>query len=98
MPRVPAITDKSGVSPEHHAVVDAVTKVFGSVRGPFSVLLHSPKLAERLLPLVTFFRDDSAVDAKLRLIAILAAVRERDAAYPWAAQVGQARRSGLREE
>jgi 4-carboxymuconolactone decarboxylase len=98
MPRVAPITGKSDVPAEHHAVVEAVTKVFGSVRGPFSMLLHSPKLAERLLPLVTFFRDESVVDAKLRSIAILSAVREREAAYVWAAQVGAARRNGLREE
>jgi len=98
MPRVAPITGKSDVPAEHHAVVDGVTKVFGNVRGPFSMLLHSPKLAERILPLVTFFRDESVVDAKLRSIAILSAVREREAAYVWAAQVGAARRNGLREE
>ena len=98
MPRVAPITGKSDVPAEHHAVVDGVTKVFGNVRGPFSMLLHSPKLAERILPLVTFFRDESVVDAKLRSVAILSAVREREAAYVWAAQVGAARRNGLREE
>src|SRR6266496_4272381 len=97
MPRIKPITGKADVSAEHHAVVDAVEKIFGGVRGPFSMLLHSPKLAERLLPLVTFFRDGSVVDAKLRSVAILTAVREREAAYVWAAQVGAARRNGLRE-
>src|SRR5947208_3650071 len=98
MPRLTPVSDKSTVAPEHHAVVEAVQKVFGNVRGPFSMLLHRPKLAERVLPLVTFFRDESVVDAKLRSIAILSAVREREAAYVWAAQVGAARRNGLREE
>src|ERR1700704_4807491 len=98
MPRIKPITGKADVSAEHHAVVDAVEKIFGGVRGPFSMLLHSPKLAERLLPLVTFFRDGSVVDAKLRSVAILSAVREREAAYVWSAQVGAARRAGLREE
>jgi 4-carboxymuconolactone decarboxylase len=98
MPRVAPITGKSDVPSEHHGVVDAVVKVFGGVRGPFSMLLHSPKLAERVLPLVTFFRDDSVVDAKLRSVAILAAVREREAAYVWAAQVAAARRNGVAEE
>jgi 4-carboxymuconolactone decarboxylase len=98
MPRVAPITGKSDVPAEHHAVVDAVVQVFGNVRGPFSMLLHSPKLAARVLPLVTFFRDESVVDAKLRSVAILAAVREREAAYVWSAQVGAARRSGVREE
>jgi 4-carboxymuconolactone decarboxylase len=98
MPRVPPITGKSDVPAEHHAVVDAVVGVFGNVRGPFSMLLHSPKLAERMLGLVTFFRDDSVVDARLRSIAILTAVREREAAYVWAAQVGAARRNGVSEK
>ena len=98
MPRVAPITGKSDVSAEHHAVVDAVVNVFGTVRGPFSMLLHSPKLAERVLPLVTFFRDESIVEPTLRSVAILTAVREREAAYVWAAQVGAARRNGVREE
>jgi 4-carboxymuconolactone decarboxylase len=98
MPRVAPITGKSDVPSEHHAVVDAVTQVFGSVRGPFSMLLHSPKLAERMLGLVTFFRDGSIVEPTLRSVAILTAVREREAAYVWAAQVAAARRNGLGED
>ena len=98
MPRIKAIADKSSVAPAHHHVVDAVQKVFGNVRGPFSMLLHSPKLAERLLGMVTFFRDESVVDPKLRSVGILSAVREREAAYVWAAQVGAARRNGLSDE
>jgi 4-carboxymuconolactone decarboxylase len=95
---VAPITGKSDVPAEHQAVVDGVVKVFGNVRGPFSMLLHSPKLAERVLPLVTFFRDESIVEPNLRSVAILAAVREREAAYVWAAQVGAARRNGVAEE
>jgi 4-carboxymuconolactone decarboxylase len=95
MPRVAPVTGKTDVKPEHHAVVDSVEKVFGGVRGPFSMLLHSPQLAERVLPLVTFFRDQSVVEGKLRSLAILAAVREREAAYVWSAQVAAARRAGV---
>jgi len=98
MPRIAPVTGKSDVPAEHHAVVDSVQKVFGNIRGPFSMLLHSPKLAERILPLVTFFRDDSVVDAKLRSVAILTAVREREAAYVWSAQVAAARRNGVGDE
>jgi 4-carboxymuconolactone decarboxylase len=98
MPRVAPITGKSDLPREHHTVVDAVVNVFGNVRGPFSMLLHSPKLAERVLPLVTFFRDDSIVEARLRSVAILTAVREREAAYVWAAQVAAARRNGVAEK
>ncbi len=98
MPRLTPIVAKSDLPAEHHAVADGVVKVFGHIRGPFSMLLHSPKLAERLLPLVTYFRDESIVEAKLRSVAILTAAREREAEYVWAAQVAQARRNGVREE
>ncbi len=97
MPRITPITGKADVPAAHHGVVDQVVKVFGGVRGPFSMLLHSPQLAERLLPLVTFFRDESSVDGKLRSVAILSAVREREAAYVWSAQTAQARRNGVSE-
>src|SRR6266404_2941847 len=95
MPRIAPITGKSDVPAQHHAVVDEVVKVFGGIRGPFSILLHSPNLAERLLKLVTFNREDNVVEPKLRSVAILSAVREREAAYVWAAQVGAARRAGV---
>jgi 4-carboxymuconolactone decarboxylase len=97
MPRIAPVTGKSDVPAEHHKVVDDVMKVFGNVRGPFSIMLHSPQLAERVLPLVSFFREGSVVEAKLRSHAILATVREREAAYVWAAQVGAARRAGVPE-
>jgi 4-carboxymuconolactone decarboxylase len=51
-----------------------------------------------MLGLVTFFRDASVVEPRLRSIAILAAVREREAAYVWAAQVAAARRNGLSDD
>ncbi len=97
MPRIAPVTGKADVPAEHHAVVDDVVKVFGGVRGPFSIMLHSPPLAERVLPLVTFFREGSMVDGRLRSHAILASVREKEAAYVWAAQVGAARRAGVPE-
>jgi len=98
MPRIVPVSGKADLPAEHHHVVDDVINVFGGVRGPFSIMLHSPKLAERVLPLVTFFREGSIVEPRLRSHAILAAVREREAAYVWAAQVGAARRAGVPEK
>jgi 4-carboxymuconolactone decarboxylase len=95
--RIPVVAGKADVAATDQHVVDQVLEVFGRVRGPFSVLLHSPKLAELLLPLVTFNRNDSIVEPQLRSIAALTAAREREAAYVWAAQVDVARRVGLRE-
>jgi 4-carboxymuconolactone decarboxylase len=98
MPRVAPITGKSDVPAEYHDVVDGVLQVFGQVRGPFSMLLHSPRLAERVLNLGNFLRSESIVAAKDRSLAILVAAREREGAYVWAAQVAAARRAGVREE
>src|SRR5215469_15110816 len=97
MPRIPPITGKADVPAESHHVVDGVMEVFGRIRGPFSMLLHSPKMAEKLLPMVPFNREGTVVESSPRFVAILAAVRERDAAYVWAAQVAAARRAGLPE-
>jgi 4-carboxymuconolactone decarboxylase len=95
MPTITPVSSKADVPAQYQNAYDDVVKVFGQVRGPFSILLHSPELAKRVLPLVTFFREDSVVEPKLRSHAILAAVREREAAYVWAAQVGAARRAGV---
>jgi 4-carboxymuconolactone decarboxylase len=97
MSRYTPIASKAEMRPESEHVFDQVMGVFGRVRGPFGVLLHSPELAERLLPMVPFAREICVVDPKLRQIGVLAAVRERDANYVWAAQVDVARRVGLRE-
>src|SRR6266480_6582028 len=97
MPRVPPITGKADVPAQSHDVVDDVVGVFGQIRGPFSMLLHSPPLAERMLSFVKFNRGGTVVEPKLLSHAILASVRERDANYVWAAQVGAARRAGVPE-
>ena len=98
MTRIKAIGGKSDLAAEHHHVVDGVIETFGQVRGPFSVLLHSPDLAERLLPLVHFFRSGTTVEGKDLSLAILVGARARQGDYVWARQVDTARRNGVREE
>jgi 4-carboxymuconolactone decarboxylase len=95
MPRVPPITSKDDIPAAHHHVVDDVLSVFGRIRGPFSVLLYSPKMAAKLLPMVPFNRDETIVEPSPRFAAILSAVREREGAYVWAAQVAAAQRAGV---
>jgi 4-carboxymuconolactone decarboxylase len=97
MARIPQIAGKADVPAEKQYVVDQVLEVFGRVRGPFSILLHSPDLAELLLPMVPFARKGNIVDPKLRFVGILATVREKNADYVWAAQVRVAREAGLEE-
>jgi 4-carboxymuconolactone decarboxylase len=95
MPRVTPISDVSQVPAEARAVAEDVVSVFGRIRGPFSVFLNSPKLADKMLALVKFNRNDCIVEPRLLSHAILAAVRERESAYVWSAQVGAAQRAGV---
>lgn len=96
MSRYTPVTSKDEMESEYEHAFDQVMAVFGRIRGPFSMLLHSPKLTERLLPMVPFAREICAVDPKLRQIAILTAVRERAANYVWAAQVDASARTSDR--
>ena len=98
MPRVTPIAAKNDVPAEHHAVVDGVLKTFGRIRGPYSMLLHTPLLAKHFLGVVNFMREESIVDAKSLVLAALTAASERGGYYVWAAQAEGARKIGVREE
>ena len=97
MARIPTIASKSDVPAEHHDLVDHVVKVFGALRGPASVLLHSPKMAWSVFNLGDYFRDSSIVEPRVRSVGILIAARERQGLYVWGAQVNGARRNGVPE-
>lgn len=98
MPRVAPIADRSEVPHEYQDVAEGVIQTFGGFRGPHSIMLLAPRLDERVLALGNFFRHDSVVKSPGKELAIITAVREKDCLYIWSAQVGAARRGGLREE
>lgn len=98
MPRIEPISDKSQVAAEHQSVVDAVLETFGALRGPHSILLHSPALDKPALELGNYFRYHGIVKSPEKELAFITAAREKDCLYVWAAQVGAARRGGLGEE
>lgn len=98
MPRITPIVAKSDVSAEHHPLVDKVLHVFGGIRGPFSVMLHSPKMAASIFDTGDYFRAESIVEPRLRSIGILIAARERQGVYVWGAQVNSARKNGVPED
>ena len=97
MPRVKPISSKDDVAAQYQNVAEDVIGVFGQIRGPFSMLLHSPPVAERMLQFVKYNRGGTVVEPRLLSHAILASVRESEAKYVWAAQVGAARRAGVPE-
>lgn len=98
MAKITLVSDKSQVAEEHGHIFEAVLATFGSIRGPNSVMLYDPPLAELSLNLGNFFRYNSIVKSPEKELAIITGVREKDCLYVWAAQVAAGRRSGLREE
>jgi len=98
MPRATPITTREQVSKEHQPIFDAVAEGRGSVRGPFSLMMYSPQMCERVIGTSNYLRFQSSVKPKEGELAILATAREKDCSYVWGAHVTLARKAGTREE
>jgi 4-carboxymuconolactone decarboxylase len=96
--RVPLISRRDEVAPEHRAAFDAIAQSRGRVAGPFGVLLHSPEVAKRAAHLGAYLRFESPLAGADRELAILATARTMDCRYEWAAHVPLAAKAGVRAE
>jgi len=97
MARVPLITSKDQIAPEHQATADAIIGSRGSLSGPFQVFLHSPEIAGRIAHLGTLVRFEGTLDFRVRVLAAMVVAREFEALYVWGAQTGSARRQNVPE-
>lgn len=97
MARLKSITGKDHVPAEHHAIVDAIIESRGVVQGPFTMFLHCPPLAERVMRLGAYVRFEGKLDHRVRVLAAMTLAREFDTAHVWGAQTGQARKQGIPE-
>lgn len=94
-PRLPPITSRDEIPTEHHRHFDAIEQTRGSVRGPFTILMHSPEVAGRAGALGAYIRYESTLDGNERELAIITAAREFDCPYEWAAHEPIAREAGV---
>jgi 4-carboxymuconolactone decarboxylase len=97
MPRLPSLT-REQLDPESQAVWDRVASSRGTVRGPLALLLHHPPLADRVAELGSQIRYRSVLSGADRELAILAAGREVEAVYEWAAHEALGLQEGVRPE
>jgi 4-carboxymuconolactone decarboxylase len=97
MTRVPE-PSRDQLDPEVRQLYDRIAQTRGATRGPYLVLLHHPRLCERVAALGELLRFDSGLPGADRELAILAAGREAEAPYEWAAHEPVARREGTRPE
>jgi 4-carboxymuconolactone decarboxylase len=96
-PRITPITRRDQIAEEHRPIFDAVAEGRGGVRGPFTILLHSPVLCRRHLDVGSFLRFKSQVKPAARELAIIATAREKDCPYVWTAHAPAARKAGVSE-
>jgi len=97
MARLPTITGKNDVPAKYHAIVDRVVESRGGVKGPFTMLMHCPPLAEHFVHLGGYVRFEGELDKRVRVLAAMVVAREYDAIYIWGAQTGQARKQNVPE-
>jgi 4-carboxymuconolactone decarboxylase len=97
MTRLP-LAERSALAPEDQAVWDRIAAVRSGVRGPYGVLMHVPKLADRVRALEDFFRFEAELPGADRELVILVAAREMEARYAWARHEHRGHEEGTRPE
>lgn len=97
MARLNNITREELAAEDQH-FFDEIVGSRGSVRGPYGVLLHSPKLAARVAHTGTYVRFDLDLPEALKEVIIIATAREIRNQYEFAAHARLARSHGVSEE
>lgn len=76
-------------------IVDPKGGTIRGLRGPGGIQLHSPVLARHARPVNHYLRQETALGARLREIAILTTARECDSQFEWAAHEPEALKEGV---
>jgi 4-carboxymuconolactone decarboxylase len=97
MTRIPE-PSRDQLEPATRVTYDRIAATRGGLRGPYGVLLHHPALCERVAALGEQLRFHSLLPGSDRELAILAAGREAESLYEWAAHEPIALREGTRPE
>jgi 4-carboxymuconolactone decarboxylase len=97
MARLPAVT-RDQLDPEDHQYFDSIVGTRGSIRGPYGVLLHSPKLAARVADTGAFVRFDFGIPESLKETVIIATAKEMHSQYEFSAHARLARTAGVSDE
>jgi 4-carboxymuconolactone decarboxylase len=95
MARVEQITEKAQLAPEFHYLYDRIAQARGQVGGPYSILLHTPAVADKVDALAASLRADSQLTPQEFVLAALGVARAKDCLFVWSVQAPAARRVGL---
>ena len=94
MSRLPAVK-REDLTPDHQKIWDRIHAKRSGGGGPYSMLMHSPAMADHLAATEDYFRDHSLLADADREIIILTAAREVDARYAWSRHEIRAHKVGV---
>jgi 4-carboxymuconolactone decarboxylase len=97
MSRIPRAR-REELSSEHQQIWDQINAARSGGGGPYSMLLHSPAMAQHFAATEDYFRNDSLLPDADREIIILTAAREVDARYAWSRHEIRAHNIGIAPE
>jgi alkylhydroperoxidase family enzyme len=97
MSRLPAVK-REDLTADHQKIWDRIHAKRSGGGGPYSMLMHSPAMADHLAATEDYFRDHSLLADADREIIILTAAREVDARYAWSRHEIRAHNVGIRPE
>ncbi len=97
MSRIPR-AKREDLSSEHQKIWDHINAARSGGGGPYSMLLHSPAMAQHFAATEDYFRTSSLLPDADREIIILTAAREVDAHYAWSRHEIRAHNVGIRPE
>ena len=89
--------NRDELSAEDQPYFDEIVKSRGSIRGPYAILLHSPKLAARIAATGAYVRFESDIPEGLKEVIVLATAREIQSQYVFTAHVRLAREAQVSE-
>jgi alkylhydroperoxidase family enzyme len=99
MPRV-AYVEKEAASPEVKKLYEGFETQFG-VRGVPNVakaLANSPGLATKVFPLANYFMNQSALDKRVRELAVLMLMKRCECEYGFVRHIDIAKREGITQQ
>jgi 4-carboxymuconolactone decarboxylase len=97
MSRIPR-AKREDLSAEHQKIWDHIHAARSGGGGPYSMLMHSPAMAQHIAATEDYFRTSSLLPDADREIIILTAAREVGARYAWSRHEIRAHNVGIRPE
>ena len=96
MARLPAVKMEQ-IRTEDQPYFDEIVESRGGIKGPYGVLLHSPKLAARVAATGAYVRFESDMTDALKEVVILATARGISSQFEFTSHARLAREAGVSE-